>query len=246
MELSARQPPTWRTVLVGEHTVAELRAGRGVRDNGGALVLVPASDLGEAATADYGDGYRKGLINGARAIACGEPLADEDDEKIVKDAASAAPHNSGPPPEPNDDEPLLGDKQIDERDKVIAAAASEQAFGKVLAYVDEEVGATTQSLRMRRINTDAMTAVRGWVGAPKAIRREIERLRGGTPSDGTPDVSAPEPPATAAPHDSGPPPGCGVVNRDGGAGAIAAPAPDVPDLAALCEGRRTVGRAMKA
>ena len=48
-------------------------------------------------------------------------------------------------------------------------------------------------------------------------------------------AAAPEPPATTAPHDSGPPPGCGVVNRDGGAGAIAAPAPDVPDLAALCE-----------
>ena len=48
-------------------------------------------------------------------------------------------------------------------------------------------------------------------------------------------AAAPEPPATTAPHDSGPAPGCGVVNRDGGAGAIAAPAPDVPDLAALCE-----------
>ena len=96
----ACQPLAWRTVLVGEHAVAELRAGRDVRDNDGAVVMVPASDLGEAVAApaphDSGPPPGSGAVNrsnGEGWIAA--PAPDPSLAELAQESAEACRKAAG-------------------------------------------------------------------------------------------------------------------------------------------------------
>ena len=55
------------------------------------------------------------------------------------------------------------------------------ALNEVSTYLDREIVAA-ESTFDRRLTAEAVSSVRGWLGAAKAVQREIARLKIGAPS----------------------------------------------------------------